>query len=83
MALETSDEDTDDDYLANSTTQRKIAELAAKRDTKTQPVPAGHRLDENGVVQSLSATTRRRGIIMREMSESLRHSKWTYSIKLG
>ena len=75
--MESSDEDTgDDDYLATSQTQRKIAELTTKRDAKAHPLPAGHRLDENGVVQPLSPTTRRRGIIMREMSESLRHSEW-------
>lgn len=78
VVLESSDEDTDDDYLATSQTQRKIAELSAKRDAKAQPVPAGHRLDENGVVQPLSPTSRRRGIIMREMSESLRHSMFCY-----
>ena len=79
VVLESSGEDSDDDYLATSETQRKIAELAAKRDAKAQPVPVTPHLDENGIVQALSPTTKRRTIIMREMSESLRRSKFAFS----
>ncbi|KAK4685571.1 hypothetical protein P7C73_g4574, partial [Tremellales sp. Uapishka_1] len=81
IVLESSGEESEDDsYLASSLTQRKIAELAARRDarTQTQPVPrpmdSGVVMDDNGVVQPLSPTTRRRTIIMREMSESLRRN---------
>lgn len=88
MDLETSDEDSadEDDYLATSAIHRKISELAAKKDARDakslpapQAVPAGPsvpmQLDENGVVQPLSPTTRRRNIIRNEMSESLRRSE--------
>ena len=77
VVLESSDEDTEDDYLANSQTQRKIAELAAKRNNKMQTATGGIPMAENGIVQPLSPTTRRRGIIMKEMSESLRHSSYS------
>jgi hypothetical protein len=80
--MESSDEESgDDDYLATSRTNRKLAELVAKRQGRAQalpqpqPIAAGFQLDEHGVVQPLSPTTRRRTIIMREMSESLRRSK--------
>lgn len=86
MVMESSDEESgDDDYLATSRTNRRIAELAAKRDSKAKPVPqaeplppsgGGGMVDEYGVVQPSSPTTRRRLIIMREMSESLRRSEW-------
>ena len=65
---ESFDEATDDDYLATSSTQKKLDELSKRR-----PVPP--RLDERGVVLPDSPTTRRRAIIMREMSESLRRSE--------
>jgi hypothetical protein len=83
VVMESSDEDEsgEDDYLATSETQRKIAELSAKKDAKdakdakAQPVPTSIRLDEQGIIQPLSPTSRRRRIIMNEMSESLRRSK--------
>lgn len=72
--MESSGEESDDDYLATSQTKRKIEELSAKQNVKAQLVP-GQRLDENGVVLPTSPTTKRREIIMREMSESLRRSE--------
>lgn len=61
--LESTDEDSDD-YLATSTTRRKLEELAAKRAKPAiQPIPVG------------SPTTDRRAMISREMSESLRKSE--------
>lgn len=61
--LESTDEDSDD-YLATSTTRRKLEALAAKRDkSAVQPIPVG------------SPTTDRRAMITREMSESLRKSE--------
>ncbi|KAK8869728.1 hypothetical protein IAR55_000296 [Kwoniella newhampshirensis] len=92
--LESSDEDSDDDanYLNTTQTRQKLAEMAAKRDSKTQTVallqdgtsgqgqppaqavPAGQKLNELGYVQPMSPTTRRRNIIMAEMSESLRRN---------
>lgn len=90
MVMESSDEESgDDDYLATSRTNRRIAELAAKRDSKAKPVPqaeplppsgGGGMVDEYGVVQPSSPTTRRRLIIMREMSESLRRSEWDSAV---
>ncbi|WVF72055.1 hypothetical protein IAT40_006867 [Kwoniella sp. CBS 6097] len=41
---------------------------------QTQALPAGPRLNEYGVVTPMSPTTRRRNIIMAEMSESLRRN---------
>jgi hypothetical protein len=80
VELESSDEDDSDgdDYLATSQTQRRIAELAAKRDAKSQALPvlpAGVKVDDQGVVRGMSPTSRRRTIIMNEMSESLRRSE--------
>ncbi|ORY27178.1 hypothetical protein BCR39DRAFT_238711 [Naematelia encephala] len=83
VVLETSDEESaaEDNYLATSSTQRKLQELVAKKQ-KTQPVPQQSNgpgaemddpdLDESGVVKPISPKTRRRQIIVREMSESLR-----------
>ncbi|ORX39925.1 hypothetical protein BD324DRAFT_615552 [Kockovaella imperatae] len=64
------DEATDDDFLATSATRQKLDNLA-----KRQAVPQGPaRTDERGVIVPDSPTTRRRAIIMREMSESLRRN---------
>lgn len=84
LEMESSDEDSEDDnYLASSQVQRKLDELAAKREKRVmipQPPPSAvaavaDNLDDQGVVRPLSPTTRRRTIIMREMSESLRRSE--------
>lgn len=83
VEMESSDESDEDDYLASTAVERKLNQLAAKRAAKDNGansvpiVPNGtnQALDENGVVRPLSPTTRRRTIIMREMSESLRRSK--------
>jgi len=73
--MESSDEsEEEDNYLATSSTQRKLAELVAKKEAKTQPV-AAVRFDESGRAEPSSPTTRRRNIIMREMSVSLRQSE--------
>lgn len=78
VEMESSDSD-EDDYLASTAVERKLNQLAAKRAAKENPVPVpnghGMALDEHGVVRPLSPTTRRRTIIMREMSESLRRSE--------
>ncbi|KAL1406881.1 hypothetical protein Q8F55_006290 [Vanrija albida] len=83
VEMESSDEDSEDDnYLASSQVQRKLDELAAKREKRVmipQLPPSAlasvsDNLDEQGVVRPLSPTTRRRTIIMREMSESLRRN---------
>lgn len=64
--LESTDEDSDaDNYLATSSTQRKLEALVTKRNKAPSPQP----------VPVASPTTDRRGMIMREMSESLRRSK--------
>lgn len=88
VEMESSDESEDDDYLASTAVERKLSQLAAKRaakDSGANSVPivpngsgngANQALDENGVVRPLSPTTRRRTIIMREMSESLRRSEF-------
>jgi hypothetical protein len=74
MEMESSDEsDGEDTYLATSSTQRKLDELVAKKEAKAQPV-AAVRFDQ--AAGPSSPTTRRRNIIMREMSVSLRQSKW-------
>lgn len=88
VEMESSDEDSEDDtYLASSQVQRKLDVLAAKRDARRQgstqmpvPVPPAAAapngdFDENGIVRPISPTSRRRMIIMREMSESLRRSE--------
>jgi len=77
QTLESSDEDSDDDYLANSQTQRKLDELIAKRvqpqaSQPSQPSQPAQPVDTP--IQASSPTTRRRQIIMREMSESLRRN---------
>ena len=91
--LDSSDSDNDDrNYLATSSTQRKLEELAAKRNTsrtklatmdasssqsfqgsaiEEQPGPGVSQLS---AIQPMSPTSRRRVIIMNEMSESLRRS---------
>lgn len=86
VEMESSDESDEDDYLASTAVERKLNQLAAKRaakDSGANSVPivpngnaSGQALDENGVVRPLSPTTRRRTIIMREMSESLRRSEY-------
>lgn len=65
--LETTDEESDD-YLATSSTRRKLEALAAKRDKGPQPVPVA------------SPTTDRRSLLTREMSESLRTSEFRYQL---
>ncbi|RSH80415.1 uncharacterized protein EHS24_008993 [Apiotrichum porosum] len=112
VEMETSDEESDDDYLQSEEVRAKLNALAAKREARDRakvlaaqqqqqqqeaeslpavtppitavspvnvqatPVPVVPRgsgeLDENGIVRPLSPTSRRRTIIMREMSESLR-----------
>jgi len=57
VELESSGDESDDDYLASSQVQRKIVAMTSKQ------------------AQPLTPTTRRRTIIMREMSESLRQSE--------
>ncbi|WVR05307.1 hypothetical protein IAU60_002321 [Kwoniella sp. DSM 27419] len=81
--------DDDANYLNTTQTKAKLAALAAKREAKVQSdpnvtapspglpaqaLPAGPRLNEFGVVTPMSPTTRRRTIIMSEMSESLRRN---------
>jgi hypothetical protein len=77
VELETDESDEEDNTLASSTTERKLAERAAKERARSQPLPAAQpvavRFGE--VAQPISPTTRRRAIIMREMSESLRRSE--------
>ncbi|OCF44145.1 hypothetical protein I317_01937 [Kwoniella heveanensis CBS 569] len=48
--------------------------IAPATSTQAQALPAGPRLNEYGVVTPMSPTTRRRNIIMAEMSESLRRN---------
>ena len=69
-----SDSGGEDDYLATSHTQRKLAALASKHDTRPVPVQAPSVRFDGGGAQAISPTSRRRTIIMREMSESLRRS---------
>lgn len=104
--LESDDESSpDDDYLATSSTKRKLAELAEKQARKAKgrspeadvnalagpsmPVPAaqqiagpsgqaGVRFDMAGALQPMTPTTRRRTIISREMSMSLRQSEFLH-----
>jgi len=74
--MESSDESAGEDtYLATSSTRRKLAELVAKKEAKTLPV-AAVRFDDAVLAEPSSPTTRRRNIIMREMSVSLRQSKF-------
>lgn len=78
VALESSDDEaSEDDYLATSQTRRKLAELDAKKASKdamgtTAPAPQVGFEGANGVVVPMSPTSRRRAMITREMSESLR-----------
>jgi hypothetical protein len=73
--MESSDEDSEaeENPLANSQTQKRLEEMIAKREAKALPVPNPVRFDNP--VGPVSPTTRRRTIIMREMSESLRKSE--------
>lgn len=83
VEMETSDESEDDDYLQSEEVRAKLNALAAKRAererAKTVPQPvaatAAGDLDQHGIVRPLSPTSRRRKIIMSEMSESLRKSE--------
>lgn len=104
MVLESDDESSgDDDYLATSSTKRKLAELAEKQSRRTrgqslengsnasagpsEPYPAAQqiiapngavRFDMPGALQPMTPTTRRRTIISREMSMSLRQSELSF-----
>lgn len=70
-------------------TKVKTAEVEDRPDVEPAPaaspnvaqaLPVGPRLNEFGVVEPMTPTTRRRNIIMAEMSESLRRSKqWPFA----
>lgn len=55
--------------------QQDVESAPAAASSAAQALPVGPRLNEFGVVEPMTPTTRRRNIIMAEMSESLRRSK--------
>ncbi|RXK39483.1 hypothetical protein M231_03151 [Tremella mesenterica] len=81
VAMESDDDGSEDDYLATSQTRRKLAELQTKKEgsySSAQAVPLPNNsitgAVQIGVIQPLSPTSRRRAMITREMSESLRRN---------
>ncbi|OCF71749.1 hypothetical protein I204_07812 [Kwoniella mangroviensis CBS 8886] len=58
----------------NQTTSSNVQQQQQQQQPLTQALPAGPRINEFGYVQPMTPTTRRRNIIMAEMSESLRRN---------
>jgi hypothetical protein len=82
--LETTDEESQDDTLANENTAQKLAQLVQRKEAakvakskSINPIPSGSEETRPSIpiAMATSPTTDRRAMITRELSESLRKSK--------
>lgn len=82
--LETTDEESQDDTLANENTKQKLAQLVQRKEAakvakskSINSIPSGSEENRSSIpiAMATSPTTDRRAMITRELSESLRKSK--------
>jgi len=87
--LETTDEESQDDTLANENTKQKLAQLVQRKEAakvakskSINSIPSGSEETRPSmpIAMATSPTTDRRAMITRELSESLRKSKPTSNI---